>query len=1129
MNRRIVAGLAASLGAVALPARAQAQEAVITGRVINDRGGQPVSGATIAIPELGVGVTTNPAGTYTLTVPAARVRGQSVTLSARFIGFRQQRRTLTLAAGRQMQNFTLETDANRLSEVVVTGVATGTEQVRTPFTVQRLDSAQTPVVGTSALSQLQGKVAGANIVSASGRPGTAPSVLLRGPTSIDASGRSQEPLYIVDGAFIQGTIADINPNDIESIEVVKGAAAANLYGARAGAGVINITTKSGRTGGNRVKFGVRAEGGVGDIPRRFSIAKNSILAQDPSAQFYCSTAITNGSPCAQLVDLAAETRRVNEVALPNALLPINLRYDAGIGRAPGYGQLTGQFQAGQYNVTRNVQDQIVTANGFTNSNVDVRGQVGNTGIYGSVSNLTNQGAFRTLGGFVRNGARANIEQRFNNNLSLTLQTFYSATRSEGDNQDAAFEGAGNGFFRLTRTPSFVDLTQRDAQGRLYVRSNVLQQGSQNQNPLYDFENFRYSRKGQRFLGSSTLKFDPAEWVTLEGNFSYDRRGNDYTQIRDRGFRTTTVNPALNNGTLAQGASDDQSLNTSVTATLRRTFGDLRLSTVGRYIYEQQYETGLDLNGTQLVVPGLISADAIVDQDTRAFGSSRFRTTGMAFIGSLVADYKDRYLVQANLRQDGSSRFGAGNRWATFPGISGSWIVSREPWWKADNALSLFKLRTAYGQTGNRPRFTAQYATFTLGAGGQLNPAQLGNPNLRPEVRSEVEYGLDLEFYRRVGLNLTYADNNIRNQILQVPQSFGTGYISQWQNVGTLQNRSFEASLNVPVITRPNVSYSATLIFSRLRSRISKLNVEPFYVGNVNLQAAERIIRIAEGEYMGTIYGRDFVRRCDQLPGAFRGQCSGNAGDLNAAFRPNADGYIAWYGQGNGVNDGVTRNLWRAQLPAAQAPYGNIPGNGAQTLNWGMPILLRDSTTGFAAQVPLGQTLPRFQYGISQNFRYKRFNAYGLLDASIGGRIWNQGYAWSLGDFMTGAVDQAAQSVQTARPIGYYWRAGPGIGGFGGVGGLYDVLGPNRGTVEDASFAKLREVQLTYRVGRIANVGDWTFGVIGRNVFTWTKGYRGFDPEVGVAGGQLNNAALNGVDRFGFPNLRTVTLSVATAF
>jgi hypothetical protein len=130
------------------------------------------------------------------------------------------------------------------------------------------------------------------------------------------------------------------------------------------------------------------------------------------------------------------------------------------------------------------------------------------------------------------------------------------------------------------------------------------------------------------------------------------------------------------------------------------------------------------------------------------------------------------------------------------------------------------------------------------------------------------------------------------------------------------------------------------------------------------------------------------------------------------------------------------------------------------------------------------------------------------------------------------VDQDGKSIETAKPMGYYWRVGPGLGGnAAGVGGFYDILGPNRYVVEDASYAKLRELSVTYRLGRLPglNRGDWTFGLVGRNLAIWTKGYRGFDPEVGINGGSLNNSALNAVDRFQFPNLRQVTFSVSSSF
>ena len=1105
-------------------AQAPAGAAIVTGRVTTEDG-TPLQGANVFITEMSLSVGTGPSGVYTISVPAARVSGQTVQLRVRSVGFAPQVQPVTLSAGSKTVNFSLKRDALRLSEVVVTGVSAATEQVRTPFTVQRVDTTQMPVVGTSMVSQLQGKVPGANITSTSGRPGAAPVILMRGPTSINATGRSQSPLFIVDGVMLQGSFSDINPSDIESIEIVKGAAAANLYGARAGSGVINVTTKSGKNAREGIKFGVRTEVGAGDIPRYVDLAQRHILQLDPTGKYYCSTATTNGSPCTQVVDLNVESRRINDVAQPDALAPVNFRYDAGVARSPGYGQLTGQFQVGRFNETRDVVDELVTPNGFANTNLDVRGRVGNTGVYGSVSNLTNQGAIKGVGGYYRNSVRANIDQRFGDRLSLALQSFYSTQRDEGANQDG-----GNGFFRLTRTPAFVKLDTRDALGRLYIRSNPLNQGSQNDNPLYSFENSRQVGKGQRFIGGATLKYDPTDWATIEGNFSYDRNAGDYTFLQDRGFRTTALNAATASGYLELGGSDDQSLNSYLSTSLRKEFGDLRVSLSGRYQFEQQYFTSQSQDGTNLVVPGLRTLNAVVDQDTKDINSSSQIIRGVGYLGSLQLDFKDRYLVQANLRRDGSSLFGSQNRWTNLPGVSASWITSREPWWFGGDALSLLKFRVAYGETAQRPSFVAQYATFTIGAGGTLNPAQLGNPLLKPEIRSEIEYGVETEFFNRVGLSVTYANDDIRDQILPVPLSYATGFTSQWTNAGTLNNKSLEISLDVPVINRPSFSWSTRLIFDRLRTTVTKLNVAPYFTGPA-LQGAETMFRIAQGERYGTIYGRDFVRNCGQLPGAFSGQCSSNASDVNAVFRPNQDGYIVYVGQGNQIGDGITKNLWRARLPAAQAPWGTASGNTQQSLNWGMPILVRDSV-GAPASVALGQTLPKFRWGFSQNMRYKRLTAYGLIDAAIGGKVYNEGYHWSLGDFMSGIVDQTGETVETARPVGYYWRVGPGLGGnSAGTGGFYDILGPNRETVEDGSYAKLREVSLSYRLGQlpVLNRGDWSVGLVGRNLAMWTKGYRGFDPEVGVGGGTLNNAALNAVDRYTFPNLRQFTFQLSSSF
>jgi hypothetical protein len=286
--------------------------------------------------------------------------------------------------------------------------------------------------------------------------------------------------------------------------------------------------------------------------------------------------------------------------------------------------------------------------------------------------------------------------------------------------------------------------------------------------------------------------------------------------------------------------------------------------------------------------------------------------------------------------------------------------------------------------------------------------------------------------------------------------------------------------------------------------------------------------VRPGERLGTIYGGAFVTSCAQLPGPFASQCGGPG----SQFQANDQGFIVWTG-GFSPTEGVTRNLWNASLNPADAPWGG-GAKGQNRTVWGMPIRLRDSLNA-PVQVALGNSQPDFHAGWSTNFNYKRFTAYGLLDGAFGRKIWNEGYHWALGDFMAGSVDQGGRSVEEAKPIGYYYRAGPAdIAPSSGVGGFYNALGPTNESVEDASYVKLREASLTYNVGPVGGQGNWTVGVVGRNLHTWTK-YRGYDPEVGRAGGgvttgsQLNNAALNGVDYFSFPNLRTFTLQVSTAF
>jgi TonB-linked SusC/RagA family outer membrane protein len=1116
--------------AVVTPALAQGQAAVLTGRVMSDQG-QPLAGATVQITALSVSVQTSATGAFTLTVPAARVSGQTVTVRARAIGYQPSVSGLSLHSGTQAINFTLVQDVTQLSAIVVTGVATATEQVKLPFTVAKLDSAQMPVQGANPLSQLQGKIPGATVVASSGRPGTAPQIVLRGPVSLNASGRTQQPLFLLDGVPLQGSLPDINPADIADIEVVKGAAAAALYGARAGAGVINISTKSGKNAPPGIRFSARTEAGQSDLEREFPLSKATTLVRAPASNLFCANLAVGGSQCGRYIDWDKEVQRINNSGEDFSLSPQQFLGDLGFASAPTYERMTGTYETTPWPVLRDPVSQLTTNAAYVSSSLDMRAKVNNTGVYASAANLTQQGPVQFIGGFVRNSARVNVDQRFGDRVSMNINTFFSQSVNHGANIDAP-DGSST-FFSITRAPWMANLLARDNLGRLVVNHNPLSNSSQNYNPLYDNQYDKRTDRATRFVGGIQGHYAPLDWLNFDGNFGYDRSSGNFQRQWDRGYRTTSPDPNTSAGAVQEGSNDDAQYTTSLSAAANKTFfSDLAATFTTRYTFGDQRTSNQALYGEDLVVSGLETPDAAT-KNYNISGGGQQTIRDMGFFFGTDFDWKDRYILSGLLRRDGSSLFGAGNRWQTFGRVAAAWITSREPWWPAPNAISLFKLRASQGTTGQRPRFSAQYETYTIGTGGTLNPDQLGNRFLKPEINKELELGTDLEFFNRIGLNISHSKAVIDRQILPVPASSASGFSTVWLNAGEITNKTWEGTLTVPIVNRGSLNWTSRLIYDRTRSVISRLDV-PQFTGDITVANTFTVFKFRQGEEIGTMYGAAFVTQCSQLPSNVVSNCSMNRTDANAAYRPNDMGFIVWVGEGHQQTEGITNNLWRARLPRGTAacvkavscatPWGN-------QVNWGMPITVRDSNNAVAS-VPLGSALPKYHWGLSQSLDFKGFSLYGLLDAARGQKIFNTQYAWSLGDLTSDIIDQTGKSVEDAKPVGYFWRQGPSAsptsGSSAGVGGLYDVLRPNNFNVEDASYVKLRELSLDYRLGPVFGSGDWKLGVVGRNLKTWTN-FRGFDPEAGTTTGPLNSAVLSGAASYSYPKLRTFTARLSTTF
>jgi len=644
---------------------------------------------------------------------------------------------------------------------------------------------------------------------------------------------------------------------------------------------------------------------------------------------------------------------------------------------------------------------------------------------------------------------------------------------------------------------------------------VQQQGAQNENPMYTAEQFQPLNRIGRFLGQVTSRWQPLTWIDVEGNFGFDTRNNHQESKTEKGYRCTTC-AAANVGSIGVSSNRSYSMNASTDITARGSFfGDKLNSRLSfRGLFEAQDDRGVSGSGSTIVVPGLNTINSTLSS-TRSASNYQQTVRQIGMFANLDLDWQGKYIVSGLVRRDGASLFGSANRWQTYGRGSVAYRLSEESWFGLD-FISDLKFRASVGQAGNRPPFGAIFETYNLSAGQIGGLGQIGNPNLAPEVSTETEVGFDLELFNKYGLTITNARNIIDGQIMPVPVPTIGGFSSKWSNVGELTNNTFEASLNIPVIQTRDLNYSVRLNYDRTTSEISRLDVPEFFYSAAGQQGSETMFKIFQGGRMGEIFGRRFVKDCAALPAGFAEQCGGPGSN----FQKNSDGFIVWTG-GASLDEGITKNLWFTRLAAASAPWGG--GTGKEALNWGMPILERDAT-GAVPVLSVGQALPRYRWSVSQQASYKRLTAYVLFDATIGKSVWNEARQWSYGDFMHRDADQAGRGVADAKPIGYYFRATA----TGGIGGLYDVLAPNNNTVEDASFVKLRELSLGYRIGRLAGVGDWALTFVGRNLLTFSD-YRGFDPEVGLGGGGLGSGVLNAIDAYGFPNLRTISVQLSTSF
>lgn len=773
-----------------------AQQRTITGKVIESGSGNPVAGATITYNSKKA-VITDREGRFSLFIEG----NEAVALNVSYVGFMIKQ--VAVAAGETNLTIILNEDVKQLDQVIVTGVATGTPRKKLAFAAEKISGdAIQRVPATNAASALQGKVPGLKVFSNTGRPGDDPVIQLRGATSILGA---SNPLIIVDGVFTEGGFNDINVEDIDNIEVLKGAAASSLYGSRAANGVISITTKRGAgLAENKPQVTYRMEYGQNWLPYKPIRTSAHGFQADAEGKLMMDA---NAKP------------------IPN---PDNI-WDV------------------PYRKTADPFDQFFKPQNFFTQNLSVAGNAngGKTNYYASYQYQNQAGLVNLLEGFQRRNFRLNLDQKVSNTLSFSASNAFIRTTND------------------TRPINFDDIYYSDPDADFYavnidgspykINPNRISTRN-NANPLYQIANSYGEGTGSRFLGNYKINFHPLPYLTFTGNYGMDWSQNDNRSLNPKGNLLADYPDGSERSTgdisISEGKAFSQ--NAFADALFAKQFNDFTTRFKVQYVYESNQWDNMYTYGSNLAVSGLnITSLSQADPVTRDYGSSTGQIVAQNVAALGYLDYKGKYILDALVRKDGVSLFGANQRWQTYYRTSGAWRVTED--FKIPGMQEL-KLRASYGTAGLRPGFEAQYETYDLYSGTIGAGQHLGNKNLKPAYSKELEMGIDAQFLSRFNFSATYAKRKNIDQIFEVPISVAaTGFPKQWQNVGEFFSNSIELSLGANIINRKDFRWNANLIWDKITQKIGALNVNPFMVGGFFGSEKERIMVTSIAPHMQGVW------------------------------------------------------------------------------------------------------------------------------------------------------------------------------------------------------------------------------------------------------------------------------------
>ena len=822
---------------IAVAATASAQ-VTVTGKV-TDETGKALPAITVQQQGGTRGTSTDNSGNYSLTLnlPAGTY---SITFSG--VGFESTTLPLTIgSAAAYTLNASLTTKVSKLDEVIVTGTSAGTTRRQLGSYISSVNADELTKGATgNVLASLQGKTAGAQISQNSGDPAGGLSVRLRGISSISSS---SEPLYIVDGVIVnnatnrvtntqsgydgsqvvgnvgQSRLVDINPQDIDRIEVLNGAAAAAIYGSRANAGVVQIFTKRGKTGAAKVAFSTSIMSS--SLRKKIDVNKAPTKFGGP----------TDG-PGALTQDI------IQTVGTPPALLttttPVT-RYD--------------------------YQDYIFRSALGTDNTVSISGGTDKTKYYVSGSYFFNQGIIKNTD-FQRYSFRSNIDQTLNSWISVNLGLNYV-------NSSANEKPDGNSFYSpmnsVTIIGNFHNIWQRDALGNLQA---VGERGRAN--PVSVIEDIKQKQTTNRVIANLGIKLKPIKHLSIDytmGIDNYAQNGNTYIPPFAYNVSTAfwggglTLDPTQN-GYASAANNNFFAINHDLNATYNIDLSK-SINSVTQVGFSQQYEKnnyqlsqgrGLApfvqvVNGASTVIPGTDDRSEI--SVSGAFVQQNFK-------------YRNHLFLTGAVRLDGSSVFGENERNQVYAKASGSYVISGTDVWEklgVSKWWNLLKLRVAYGESGNLTgigaysRFNTYAATSYIGRTSLTSSGTLANENVKPERQQELEFGADLSFMNnRLGLTVNVYNKKVKDLLINRFIAPTRGFSSLQDNFGSLENKGFEIVLTGSPVATKDFRWDVTAIYNHNRNKAINIG-QALNLLSTNAGAPVAII---QGQPIGVFYGTFFA-------------------------------------------------------------------------------------------------------------------------------------------------------------------------------------------------------------------------------------------------------------------------------